>query len=329
MKTLRAALAVILALGLVLGLAGCSSDEVAATVNGEEIYVSELDEQVVKLQEQYPQMFEGADAEARLLDFQQRLLDNLINSVLIRQAAEEMGIEISDSDVEAELEQLRSGFQDEAAFEDALAQAGMTMETLETQVADQLLTEALLEEIATGEEPTEEEIAAYYEANSAQFAEAAAVHASHILFAAEDKETAEEVLAEVQAGGNFEALAEEHSQDAVSAANGGDLGWPTTPYVPEFQAAADELEVGETSAELVETTFGWHIIRVNDKREASEKSLEEVHDQIVEILSQQSNADAYQVFLDGLKTDAEIVILIDGLELTGEAAAPVEEPVEE
>jgi len=328
MKMFRAALAVILALGLGLGLVGCSGEEVAATVNGEDIYVSELDEQVVKLQEQYPQMFEGADSEARLLDFQQRLLDNLINSVLIRQAAEEMGIEISDSDVQAELDQLRTGFQDDAAFEDALAQAGMTMEALEAQVSDQLLTEALLEQIATDTDATEEDIAAYYEANSAQFSEAAAVHASHILFDPEDKALAEEVLAEINDGGDFEALATEHSKDAVSAANGGDLGWPTTPYVPEFQAAAEALEVGEVSA-LVETTFGWHIIRVNDVRDAREKALDEVSDQIEEILNQQANADAYQIFLDGLKGDAEIIILIDGLELTGEGAAPVEEPEEE
>jgi parvulin-like peptidyl-prolyl isomerase len=328
MKTLRAALAVMLALGLVLGVAGCSNDEVAATVNGEEIMKSELDEQVLKLQEQYPQMFEGADAEARMLDFQQRLLDNLINSVLIRQAAEEMGIEISDSDVGEELDQLRAGFQDDAAFEDALAQAGMTVETLEAQVRDQLLTEALLAEIATDTEVTDEDIAAYYESNSAQFTEAAAVHASHILVAPEDKALAEEILADINAGGNFEALAEEHSIDSVSAANGGDLGWPTTPYVPEFQAAAEALEVGEVSG-LVETTFGWHIIRLNDKRDSREMELDEVKDQIAEILSQQSNADAYQVFLDEQKESAEIVILIEGLELTGEEAAPVEEPVEE
>jgi parvulin-like peptidyl-prolyl isomerase len=327
MKTLRAAIAAVLVFGLILGLAGCSSDEVAATVNGEEIMKSELDVQVVKLQEQYPQMFEGADAEARLLDFQQRLLDNLINSVLIRQAAEEMGIAISDSDVDEELDQLRAGFQDDAAFEEALAQAGMTVETLQDQLRDQLLTEALLEEITTDDAVSEEELTAYYEANSGQFSEAAAVHASHILFDPEDKATAEEVLAEINAGGDFEALAKEHSKDSVSAANGGDLGWPTTPYVPEFQAAAESLEVGEVSA-LVETTFGWHIIKLNDRRDARQKELDEVREQIEEILKQQSSADAYQTFLDDLKGDAEIVILIEGLELTG--TEPIEEaPAEE
>lgn len=328
MKTLRAALAVILVLGLTFGLAGCGSDEVAATVNDEDIMKSELDEQVEKLQEQYPQMFEGPDAEARLLDFQQRLLDNLINSVLISQAAEEMGIEISDSDVDAELDQLRAGFQDDAAFEDALAQAGMTLETLETQVRDQLLTEALLEQITSDSEVTEEDIAAYYEANSAQFAEQAAVHASHILFDPEDKELAQQVLDEINNGASFEQLAEEHSKDSVSAANGGDLGWPTTPYVPEFQAAAEALEIGEVS-DLVESTFGWHIILLNDSRDEREKDLDEVRDQIEEILKQQTSADAYQVFLDDLKGEATIVIHIEGLELTNGGAAPAEEPVEE
>jgi parvulin-like peptidyl-prolyl isomerase len=336
MRTLRAVFALALSVVLLSGLVACSQDEVAATVNDEEIMKAELDAQVEKLQEQYPQMFEGADAEARLLDFQQRLLDNMINSELIRQAAEEMGVDVSDSDIDEQIEELRAGFETEEQFDEALAQAGMDLEALETQIADQLLTEALLAELVSDADVAEEDIKAYYDANTAQFTEEAAVHASHILFDPDDKATAEEVLAEVNAGGDFAALAKEYSKDPVSADNGGDLGWPSTPYVPEFQAAADALEVGEVSA-LVETTYGWHIIRLEERRDSRQKELDEVREQIEQILVQQDNADAYQVFLNDLRDEAEIVILIPGLEIdpeaaldpTGDPEAPAEEQPEE
>ena len=179
-------------------------------------------------------------------------------------------------------------------------------------IADRTIPDQLLEELTSDVEISDEEIQEYYDANEAQFTEEASVRASHILFNVDDKATAETVLAEIQAGGDFASLAKEYSQDTASAEDGGDLGWPTTPYVPEFQAAADELEVGQTSA-LVETTFGWHIIRVTEVRGQRVKPIEEVSEQIEQILIQQHNADVYQEFLDELRADAEIVILIPEL----------------
>jgi parvulin-like peptidyl-prolyl isomerase len=168
-----------------------------------------------------------------------------------------------------------------------------------------------MEELVGDAEVTDEEIAAYYEENQATFEEQAAVRASHILFDKDDKATAEQVLAEVNADGDFAALATEHSKDPGSAAQGGDLGWsdPARPFVAEFQAALDALEVGEVSA-LVETEYGWHIIRVEEEREQRTKPIEEVRDQIEQAILQQRNIEAYQAFLEEVRADAEIEILI-------------------
>jgi len=313
MKALRVALSLVLVAGLFLGVTGCSDEDVAAKVNGEVIKKSELDAQVEKLKEQYPQMFEGADGEGRLIDFQQRLLDNMINAVLIRQAAEDEGIDVTDSDIEKKIEELKAGFKTQEQFDEALSQAGMDVATLEEQIRDQLVTEQLIATLNEDGKVSEKEIKEYYDKNKAQFAEVAAVHASHILFDKSDKATAEKVLAEVKAGGDFAALAKKYSKDPASAANGGDLGWPTTPYVPEFQAAAEKLSPGQISA-LVETQFGWHIIKVVEKREDRQKTLAEVSEQIQQIIVQQRNADAYQTFLDDLREKAEIEILIADLQ---------------
>ncbi|GAB4278168.1 MAG: peptidylprolyl isomerase [Coriobacteriia bacterium] len=301
-------LAVVLA--LLLGVAGCSSREVAAEVNGEKVYVDQIEAQLSAIKDQYPQMFQGTDGEAREMDFRARILDNLVVDILQRQAAEEMGIEVSDADVEDQIEKIKSSFPDEESFSASLRQNDMTEEDLRDEVYNQLLTEAIIEEISGDVEVTEEEIQDYYDRNQDQFRQPAAKRAAHILFAADDKETAEQVLQQIRDGADFAAMAKQYSTDPASAENGGDLGWPMTPYVAEFQEALDQLEVGEVS-DLVETVFGWHIIKCLDEREESVKTLDEAREEIEAILKQQAQAEAYQQFISELKEKAEIEYFVD------------------
>ncbi len=321
MKSYRMLAAVALLLGVALLAVGCSSDkDVAAKVNGEKISLTELDQQVEQLKKQYPTMFEGADGEGRLLDFKQRLLDNMINQILIEQAAKDQGIKVTDEDVNAHVEQLKSGFESQEKFEQALQSAGMDEEGLRKQVREQLITQKLMDKIAGDDKPSNQEIEVYYDTNRAQFEQKAATRASHILFAADDKATADKVLAEIKGGADFAAMAKKYSTDTATKDKGGDLGWPTTPYVTEFEAALAKLKPGQVSA-LVKTQFGWHIIKATDTREASTKKLDEVQAQIEQILIQQNKADAYQKYIEKLREDADITILIAELKTPEESTA--------
>ncbi|MDF1541862.1 MAG: peptidylprolyl isomerase [Anaerosomatales bacterium] len=316
MRTFRPLIALALAAALAVGVAGCGSNDVAAIVNGEEISKAELEAQVDRLMEQSPQMFEGDEGEARLVDFKRQLLDNMINNVLIRQAAAERGISVTDEEIDAQIADLKAGFPSEEEFDTALANANLTLDDLKQQLRDQLATQRLMEDLVGDDEVTDAEIEEYYEANKAQYEEQAAVKASHILFDPEDKATAEDVLAQVNNGGDFAELAKEHSKDPGSAAQGGDLGWsdPARPFVTEFQDALEALEVGEIS-ELVETEYGWHIIKVDESREQRTKPLDEVSEQIEQQILQQRNITAYQEFLAEVREAADIEILIDELKL--------------
>ena len=292
----------------VLGLTGCSNRDAAAKVNGQVITTTELNAQLDQLKKQYPQMFQGSDAEGRLLDFKERLLENLINQDLIAQAAKQKGITVSDDDVQKQIDQLKAGFKDEAQFEAALKSAGMTPDSLKSQIQNQLITQKLVESLSSSQPVTDAEIAAYYNANKAQFFQKPAKRAEHILFKPSDKATAEKVLKQIQGGADFGALARKYSIDTASASKGGDLGWPTSAYVPEFQAALDKLSKGQTSG-LVQTPYGWHIIRVTDVRPGTQQSLAEVKSQIQQIIVQQRRSDAYQTFLNDLRKTAKIEIL--------------------
>ena len=114
-------------------------------------------------------------------------------------------------------------------------------------------------------------------------------HARHILV--ENEADAKKIIADIKKGQKFEDIAKKQSKDPGSAANGGDLDWATAAsYVPEFSQAMTKLGKGQMTQEPVKTSFGWHVIRVDDTREAQLPKLDEVKPQISQQLQQQKLA---------------------------------------
>ena len=150
-------------------------------------------------------------------------------------------------------------------------------------------------------------VVAAYEAAIADFVPETEFNASHILVA--EEEAAAEIRAEIEAGGDFEALAAEHSADPGSGANGGLLGWfGMGRMVPEFEAAVAALETGQIS-EPVQSQFGWHVIRLNETRETTPPTLEEVRPEVENQVRQQ----ALQDRVIGMREGAEIELLVEGV----------------
>lgn len=125
--------------------------------------------------------------------------------------------------------------------------------------------------------------------------------ASHILVETEDK--AKALIAQIKGGANFADLARKESQDPGSGANGGDLDWAAAgSYVTEFSEAMVKLDKGQMSDAPVRSQFGWHVIRVDDIREAQLPAFEEVKPQIQQQLKQQKIQD----FQENLRTKAKV-----------------------
>ena len=164
-------------------------------------------------------------------------------------------------------------------------------------------------------EPAAEDVSDYYTRHLDMFQRQEQVRARHILFkvassaAAEQEEQvrgrAEAVLASLRNGADFATLAQQHSEDTATAAQGGDLGYfPRGQMVAPFEEVAFSLPVGQLS-ELVRTPFGWHILQVEDKREAATKPLAEVEPEIKDKLRDDKARDAAAVFVDDLLTALE------------------------
>ena len=165
-----------------------------------------------------------------------------------------------------------------------------------------LLASTMVRRTLSGQEPTEEAIKKEYETAVAAM-KGQEYKAAHILVDAEDK--AKEVIAELKKDGSkFSELAKAKSSDS-SAANGGDLGWFTpNMMVPPFAQAVAKMEKGKFSEEPVQTPFGWHVILLEDVRDATPPSLDELKPQITQMLQSKMISD----YLEKLKSGAKVEV---------------------
>jgi peptidyl-prolyl cis-trans isomerase C len=147
------------------------------------------------------------------------------------------------------------------------------------------------------------------------------VRARHIIV--ETEEEAADIIAQLDAGGDFEELAREHSRDGA-AQQGGDLGYfARGQMVPEFEQVVFDMEVDSYTDEPVETQFGWHVIQLVDRREQSPPAFEEVREQLRNLVMRES----YFEQIQELRENADIEFIDEELGQALEGIEAAEEPV--
>lgn len=291
-----------------------SLPEVVAKVNGKEIPKQDLlnRARMIQARLQIPK----APA-----DFYQRVLEDLVGAELLYQASREQGLTPAEAEIDARIGALEARFSSGADFEKQLTTQGLTRqtlrETLRQDIGIQKLIETQLEPDVTVTETQKKE---FYQDNQEQMTQPERVKVSHILVGVESnataeqkeqaKEEAEALRTRLAAGEDFAALARESSDDPGSKERGGDLDWVARgATVPPFEEAAFSLEPGEIS-DVVETSFGYHILKVAERKPSGVAPYEEVEDRIEEFLTQEALQKRVQSEVETLKAKAEIEIYI-------------------
>ena len=263
--------------------------EVIAVVNGIEITKEELAQKLISLTGK-------------------PVLEQMINEIIIQQEAKKQKIEVKPEEIDEKIDEIKKRFPSEETFEQQLAQSGMTIEKLRQQFESQILMEKL---VAKGTVVTEEEIRDYFYRNKARFAKPEEIKASHILLKTEIE--AKVILSQIKAGADFAELARKESTDSITKDKGGDLGFFSRGKMTQaFEEAAFALEAGEIS-EVVKTPYGYHIIKVEERRSAQEPNLEIAREEIKETLTQQKIWTKKSTFIQDLREDAEIEIKLPEL----------------
>lgn len=297
----------VVALALLLGGCGELLDPAAAVVNGEKITVDEIAADLERFEEspEFERLSQQGDAQALKRQVEQQILSQEIRRAVLQPKAEELGIEVTDEDVEQRMEEIKQDFPSQGAFEEALKEQGLTLEQLTQLVRDSLLEERLRAEVTESTGPSEEELRAYYEENEAEFQE---TEARHILV--EERDLARRLSTQLQQAPEgkleelFTRLARKHSTDP-SGSEGGELGYfKPGEFVPEFEQAADELEVGEVS-DPVQSEFGFHVIWVTDRRLAP---FEEVVGSIEETLGRGAADEAWNEYVRKAYEQADVKV---------------------
>jgi parvulin-like peptidyl-prolyl isomerase len=325
MTLARITLGVLLAaLALAASACGGGSDSVPsgaiAVVDGTEISEDDLDELIAQAKKGYEaqkQEFPKAGT-PEFQSIQTQYVAYLVELEEFRQAAEELGVSVTDEDVDkAEQELIKSRFDGKRAeYEKALEAQGFTPEQYrEKALAVSALSKKIFDEVTKGVKVTDQEILAYYTQNQSQYGTPESRDVRHILIAeksgdgkvdfAASKAKADDIYAQLEDGADFAALAKSSSADPGSKESGGKLTISRGQTVPEFDKISFELDTGELS-KPVKTQYGYHVIEaVSDVRKASTTPIDKVRATIRATLLQEKRNEEMQAWVEDLKSDYE------------------------
>jgi peptidyl-prolyl cis-trans isomerase C len=291
------------------------AEEVAVHVNGQPITAAtvqaEIKEVTDRLQDQG-----RTPTDAELASLRELVLEKLIKLELLQQESKKAGIVVSAAEIDTAVSGIKKGFPDDKAFAKALGETGTTEAELRKQIGKTLTIQKFIDtKFKSKAQVTEQEAKDFYSKNQDKFAQPELAHARHILIAAKasepkaDRDRKRAKLVQIQkqlkGGADFGELAKQ-SSDCPSKERGGDLGFfPRGQMVKPFADAVFKMKPGETS-EIVETEFGYHLIRLEEKKPAKTVSFEEAKGKITAYLTQEKVTGDVEAFLAQAKGKATI-----------------------
>lgn len=297
---------VLLGAFLALALAACGpggNPTVAASVNGDDILVSVIEHRYATIAEnpEFAGQVEADEDGSFAAQVQASLLTGMIESEIVRQGAEDLGIEVTDADVEARIEELVEELGGQEAFDGVVEQAGLSEDDVVEQIRELVYRERLQDRLFEDVQVTDDDVEEYYEANREARYERAA--ARHILVETEDE--ALDAIERLEAGTDFAEVAQDVSLDPGSAEQGGSLGeFGRGQMVGPFDEAVFTSEVGEIVGP-VETDFGFHVIEVTER---VSESYEDVADDIREELNQERRGRVIQEWIAERMNEADVTV---------------------
>lgn len=299
--------------------AKADKQEKAAVVNGTTIPMGDLEAEMARYTRQMTMTGQTLPPE-KASEIRKQVLDGLVSREILRQETAKKGIKVDEAEVDAQIAALKKRFPSEAEFGNTLSRMNLSETELKSQFSNEMAIKKMIEQEVTSKITiAPDQSKSFYEKNPDLFKTPEMVKASHILVSlpekSSDEEKAkakakiEEVQKRLQKGEDFATLAKEVS-DCPSKEKGGDLDFfERGQMVGPFEDAAFALKVGETSG-IVQTQFGFHIIKVTDRKEPSMTPYEEIKERIEQHLKQEEANEQLVKYIDGLRSKATIETFI-------------------
>jgi len=303
---------------------GCSTT--VASVNGIKIKQGEVESYLDFLKNQNPDatLYKNEE-DLKVID--SVIINSLIDTRLLEGYADKNEIDISKEEVNEQFEKIVSSYPSQDAFKKDLKDKEISTKFLKSELENQILINKIFKEITKCISVSSAQVEEYYKENKETlFKVPERIKISHILveFSSEtetpktDKKSRDEALdeikyvkAQLEEGEEFEKLAEKYSDDKLSSTNGGDLGYVSRgQLIKELEEVAFSLDIGEVS-EVVETSYGFHIIKITDKQEEFIRDFKDVEDTIKSYLEDVSKKEKWEEFVNSLRDEADIQYYTD------------------
>jgi peptidyl-prolyl cis-trans isomerase SurA len=295
-------------------------DGIAIIVNDDAILVSEINEAMMPLIQEYRSAYAGAELQKKMAELRDTVIKQAIETKLILQLAETNGITASEKAVDNRIKAVQDRFPSEDEFLQALAAKGLTYREYRDQVAEQVLVqETMRRMIGIEEDVLDNEVREYYERHSEEFVTQARVKLAQIFLEipsgataeqiAELRARAEQIRAQIENGADFSELATNYSEGPYRE-KGGVIGVVSPREIlPELEDTVFALETGEVS-EVTQTSYGFHILKALEAMPERKISFEEAKPFIEERLNERKRNEKYQEWIEKLREDAFIDIKI-------------------
>lgn len=254
--------------------------------------------------------------DVQMAQMKSEVLESLIDRELLFQESKKKGIQVKSDAVSDQLQKIQQRYPNKEEFKKLLSNMGLTESDVQAQIERGMAIQKLIDKEVTEKiKVSDEETKAFYDKNPQLFQQPEQIKASHILIKvqadapadqkAEARKKIEDVQQKVKKGEDFATLAKTYSE-GPSGPKGGDLGYfRRGQMVKPFEEAAFSLKPDETS-EIVETQFGYHLIKVNDKKPAKKMAYAEVKDRLNEHLKKQKTDSEASAYIETLRKDAKI-----------------------
>ena len=286
-----------------------------AVVNGSVITRADFDREMSRVKKRLFGMGKPL-SDSQLSEIKKQVLENLIASELLYQESQKQGITVDEAAINEQVRKLKERFSSEAEFKSALSKANLSEAAIKSQfkrgmAIQQFIDKQFVQKITV----SGKESKAYYDSHPDLFKQPEQVRASHILIKVdpggdesrkvEARKKLEKIQEKLQKGEDFASLAKEFSE-GPSSAKGGDLGYfRRGQMVKPFEEAAFTLRPGEVS-DIVETEFGYHLIKVIDKKPETTIAYEDIKDKLEHHLKQEKVQREVSLYVEKLKDKAKV-----------------------
>ena len=250
------------------------------------------------------------EVKQNLPKLEEKALEQAIGAKLLLDRAQQLDVPVSAIDIDAEVSKVVTQVGGPENYKKALDAQGITEVQFRKELEKGAKVNKLVEQACSSvADPTEDEVAAFFEAHKAEFVTPPQVLCQHILVKGTSSEAFEKIRAIreriVKDGADFAEEAKKNS-DCPSGQEGGSLGWfGRGMMVPEFDKVAFEMKKGEVS-DIVTTQFGYHIIYKADEKGGGAQTLVDVHDQVKDLLRHEARGRAMDAFVAELRANAKI-----------------------